>query len=140
MVYNPYGIKSVSEPKINIADTLLQIASTSNGEKTISFYESIRNDQQNNKYHTNIDLIGYQLFRELKSDSLYAQTIALVDYFENKTEDPYTLEALKSYRISSLVGQGKIQEAITKVEQHIKEEEDSEYWKKKLQDLKEKIK
>ncbi|OIQ30851.1 MAG: hypothetical protein BM564_01170 [Bacteroidetes bacterium MedPE-SWsnd-G2] len=135
LVYKPYGIKSVSEPKINIADTLFQIASTGNGKETISFYESIRNSKQKNKYHTNIDLIYYQLFRNLKKDSLYEQTIYLADYFEDKTEDPYTLEDLKSFRISSLVGQGKIQEAIIKVEQHIKEEDDSEFWKKKLDDL-----
>ncbi len=140
LIYKPYGIKSVSEPKINIADTLFQIASSSNGEKTISFYKTIRNNEQINKYHTNIDLIYYPLFKKLIRDSLYAQTIYLADYFESKTEDPYTLGNLKYYRISSLVGQGKIQEAITKVEQHIKEGENSEYWKKKLDELQKNIK
>jgi len=140
LVYNPYGIKSVSKPKINIADTLFQIASSHNGKDAISFYENIRKSKLNNKYHTDIDIIYWPLFSKLVKDSLYVQTEILADYFEGLTEDSNTIEDLKSFKISSLVGQGKIQEAISKIERYIKEENDSEFWKKKLNKLQEKIK
>lgn len=139
LVFNPYIVKSVSNPKINIADTLFQIVSTNTVTEAIAFYETVRDNKLNDNYHTNVDLIYSRLFRKLKKDSLYAQTISLTDYFEDKTEDPYTLEDLRISKVSSLVGQGKIQEAIIEVEQH-KKEDDSGYWENKLIELKEKIK
>ena len=55
LIYNPYIIKYVPEPKEMLNDTIYTITTTQDSEKAIKLYEKILASDLKNNYHTDID-------------------------------------------------------------------------------------
>lgn len=137
LVYNPYIIKYVPEPKEMLNDTLYTITTTQDGEKAIKLYEKILSSDLKNNYHTDIDQM-INLLTKLKKDSLHSESEYLADYFSKKTEDGFMSEYFLSFKLTALEGQGKYEEAITLIEPLVEKGNYKELWRKHLNRLKEK--
>ncbi len=136
LIYDPYIVKYVSEPKEVLTDTLYAIIASKDLSEAINFYKKVLSSALKKKYHTELedmmDLLG-----KLNKDSLYSESEFLADYFLAKTEDVYTKEGFYYYKVMALEGQGKLEEAINLVESILKQEESQQWWDSILNNLKE---
>ena len=137
LIYNPYIIKYVPEPKEMLNDTLYTITTTRNAEKAIKLYEKVLNSDLKDRYHTDLDQM-FVLMKKLSKDSLHYESEYLADYFSKKTEDDFMSEYFLSFKLAALEGQGKYEEAIALIEPLIEKGNYKELWQKHLNRLKEK--
>jgi len=138
LIYNPYIVKYVPEPKEMLTDTLYNIVSTENAKSAINYYEKVLNSNLKNNYHTDIDQM-INLMKKLGKDSLHSESEYLADYFSKKTEDGFLSEYFISFKLSALEGQGEYENAIALIEPLAKEGNYKELWQKHLKRLKEKV-
>lgn len=139
LVYNPLEVRSVSEPKEVIADTLYHIIKNQGVKEASSFYDKALNGEFTTLYHTDLgEMRG--LFRNLVKDSLYIQSEQMAGYFLTTTNDEDAIQVMKSNQVNALEQQGKIKEAIAIVTPLADGEKNKEYWQKGLKDLQEKLK
>jgi hypothetical protein len=138
LVYNPYIVKYVSEPKKILSDTLYTISSSINSRTSINFYETVMSSELKNDYHAELDDMS-DLLMKLNKDSLFVETEILADYFIDKTKETDLLQGFCYYKLVALDAQGKYQEAIIFVEPLIKQESNQEFWKTSLIELQDKL-
>ena len=138
LIYNPYIVKYVPEPKEMLNDTLYTITSTENAKNAIKLYETILNSDLKNRYHTDLDQMII-LMIELRKDSLHSESEYLADYFSKKTDDVFLNEYFISFKLSALEGQGKYEEAISLIEPLVEKGNYKQLWQKHLVRLKEKL-
>ena len=138
LIYNPYIVKYVPEPKEMLNDTLYTITSTENAKNAIKLYETILNSDLKNRYHTDLDQMII-LMIELRKDSLHSESEYLADYFSKKTDDVFLNEYFISFKVSALEGQGKYEEAISLIEPLVEKGNYKQLWQKHLVRLKEKL-
>lgn len=138
LIYNPYIVKYVPEPKKVLSDTLYTITSTKNAVNAINFYEKVLNSDLKNQYHTDIDIMA-SLMQKLNKDSLYSESEYLANYFIKKTKDGPLNEEFKYFKFLSLEGQGEYEEAIALIEPLVEEGYYKDAWQKQLKRLKEKL-
>ena len=136
LIYNPYIIKYVQEPKEMLYDTLYTITTTQNAKKAIKLYEKVLTTDLKDNYHTFIDQMII-LLTELKKDSLHSESEYLADYFSKKTEDDFMSEYFLSFKLTALEGQGKYEEAIALIEPLVEKGNYKELWQKHLNRIKE---
>jgi len=137
LLYNPYIIKYVPEPKVILSDTLYTITVTKNAKDAISFYEKIVSSDLKNNYH--IDDFMISLMKKTNEDSLHSDSEYLASYFTKKTNDPSLKGYFIYWKCLALEGQGKINEAITLIESLIEEGNSNEFYNEYLQKLKGKL-
>jgi hypothetical protein len=138
LIYNPYIIKYVPEPKKMLSDTLYTITSAENAKSAIYFYEKVLNSDLKNTYHTDIFQM-ISLMEKFSKDSLHVESEYLADYFILKTEDPSLNEYFKYFKLMALEGQGKFKEGIVFIEPLTKQGNYKELWQKHLKRLNEKL-
>ncbi len=138
LIYNPYIVRFVSEPKEVLSDTLYAITTSQNPEAATNFYEIVLNSEVQQDYHAELEDM-MDLLAKLNKDSLYAESEYMADYFLEKTEDDYTREGFYYYKIVALEGQGKIREAINILEPIVRQEGSQEWWKAILTELQQKL-
>jgi hypothetical protein len=138
LIYNPYIVKYVPEPKEMLNDTLYTITSTENAKNAIKLYEKVLNGDLKNRYHTDLNQM-IDLMKKLSKDSLHSESEYLADYFSKKTEDGFLSEYFISFKLAALEGQGEYEEAIALIEPLIERGNYKELWQKHLKRLKEKL-
>lgn len=135
LVYNPLIVKKVSEPKKLINDTLQTIASTKGPQAAINFYQKIIDSELKSQFHTDMELI-FSLLDSLTDQKLYMATEKLSIHFGNITEEDSELETFAFYEMLALEEQGKINEAISIVEEQLlNKDSDLEWWEDKKRGL-----
>ena len=138
LIYKPYIVKYVTEPKEMLGDTLYIITTTSNAKDAIIYYEKVMNSELKNNYHTGIFEMT-SLLEKIKGDSLHSESEYLANYFINKTEDSDLIEWFKYFKLIALEGQGKYKEAITLVQPLLENGNYKELWQTNLKRLIEKL-
>lgn len=138
LIYNPYLVRSVSEPKEVLSDTLYAIITSENSNAATIYYEKVMKSEVKKNYHTDLDNM-MDLIAKLNKDSLYSESEYWADYFLQKTEDYDLQKGFKYYKLVALEAQGKIKEAILLVEPIAKQDGSKEWWKTKLIELQEKL-
>lgn len=134
LVYNPLVVKSVSEPKEVIADTLYQIILEKGTSDATSFYDKALKGEFNTPYHTDLgEMRG--MFRDLTNDSLFVEVEEMAVFFLAKTEDEDEIQSMKYNQVNALVKLGKVKEAINIVEPLSKGTKNTVYWQNVLKDL-----
>ena len=138
LIYKPYIIKYVPEPKEILSDTLYILASTKNAKEAINFYEKVINSNLKNNYHTD-DYLMFILMDKMNQDSLYSEMEYLADYLSKTTDDPSLNEYFIYFKILALEEQGKMEEAITIIEPLIETGHYKDLWQENLKRLEEKL-
>jgi len=138
LIYKPYIIKYVPEPKVLMSDTLYSIVSTNNTKEAINFYEKVMNSDLKENYHTD-DYLMFILLDKMNQDSLYSEMEYLADYFSKTTDDPSLNEYFIYFKLLALEGQGRLKEAITLIEPLIETGYYKDLWQENLKRLEEKL-
>lgn len=138
LIYDPYIVRFVSEPKEVLSDTLYAITTSENSKAATDFYEKALNSELKKNYHTDQEDM-MDLLAKLNKDSLYSESEYLADFFLGKTDDEYTRESFYYYKVVALEGQGKIEDAIILVEPIVKKDGSQEWWMGILTRLQEKL-
>ncbi len=134
LIYDPLVVKTVSEPKEIITDTLFTITKQESVDKAITFYENA----SKNAFHTDLNLIP-SLLRKLNVDSLFVAQEVFSKFFYKKATNDQDKQQFIYYQISALEKQGKIKEAIEIIEPLTKLETNQTYWKGYLSVLQSKL-
>lgn len=135
LYYNPLVIKSVSEPKEVINDTLVALVKQKSAIDAISFYESASDSD----FHKDLNLMG-NFLQNLNRDSLFVDLETFSMFFYKKATSSLEKQEFSYYTILALEEQGKIKEAIKIVEPLTKQELNQTYWKGYLIKLQNKLK
>ncbi|MBL4605386.1 MAG: FKBP-type peptidyl-prolyl cis-trans isomerase [Flavobacteriaceae bacterium] len=130
LVYDPLVIKTVSEPKEVMTDTLFTITKQKSVVEAISFYESASDSY----FHTDINLMA-GLLQKLQKDSLFVDMEAFSMFFYKKATTAEDKQQFSYYSILALEAQGKMKEAIEILEPLTKQEVNQTYWKNYLSKL-----
>lgn len=138
LIYNPYEVRYVSQPKELLADTLYSLASNVSSKSAKDFYETVLNSDLKNKYHTDVEDFA-ELVVNLSKDSLYAESEDLASYFLKKTEDIDIQQSFSFYKLVALEAQGKFDEALSLVEPLSQQVKNQEWWHSKMMELKAKV-
>lgn len=138
LIYNPYIVKYVSEPKELLSDTLYTITKTTDAKTAAKFYEEVINNELKNDYYTDLNTM-FQLLEKLNKDSLYTEVQYLADYFVDKTNDNDLQDGFKYYKILTLYEQGKYKEAFALVEPLTRQERNQKFWKTILNEIQKKL-
>ena len=140
LIYKPYYVEFVSEPKKVLKDTLIAITKAQNVDAAISYYNNIINSDQNNEYHSEGQDM-YDVVYELYSDSLFLET----DKFSKellanaKPSENELIQTLSYLRLQSLVALEDYSEAIKLTEPLSKQYYNQVWWHNQTQELKEKM-
>jgi hypothetical protein len=135
LIYDPLVVKSVSEPKEMIADTLYTITKEESIVKAIAFYDNA----SDSVFHKDFNLIP-SFLRKLSSDTLFVEVETFCKIFKKKAINDEDKQQFSYYQILALEKQGKIKEAIEILEPFTKEKGNEAYWKKYLTTLQAQLK
>ncbi|MBR9847701.1 MAG: hypothetical protein GYB35_17125, partial [Algicola sp.] len=138
LIYNPYEVRYVSQPKELLKDTLYNLTTTVNSKAATDFYERVLNSDLKNKYHTDVEGLA-ELVINLSNDSLFAESEDLAGYFLTKTDDNDMLQSFSFYKLLALEAQGKYSEALRLVEPLAQQVTNQEWWHNKMLQLKTKV-
>lgn len=131
--YDQFKIIHVGEPKLVLADTLFYALKTDGIQKMKTMYQHITMTKDSVLYHSGMDQLN-SLWRKLSKASLYKEANEAFTFFSKDSDDT----TLKFYVIRSLENQGKLKEAISKVDAALKGKlsiDQKEYFIKYKQDL-----
>lgn len=131
LIYDPLVVKSVSEPKEMITDTLYTITKKENIAKAIAFYESASDSD----FHKDLNILP-SLLRKLSTDTLFVEVETFSKVFKKKAINDEDKQQFAYYQILALEKQGKIKEAIEIIEPYAKGKGNQTYWKNYLAALK----
>jgi hypothetical protein len=113
--YDQFKITHVGEPRLILADTLFHTLKNDGIKKMKVVYNHITMTNDSTLYHGGMDQLS-GLWRKLSSASLYKEAYDAFSFISKDFDDT----TLKYYVISSLEEQGKLKEAISKVDAALK--------------------
>jgi len=131
--YDQFKIVHVGEPRLILADTLFHTLKNDGIKKMKSVYKHITTTKDSTLYHVGMDQLS-SLWKKLSRESLYKEAYDAFSFIGKDSDDT----TLKYYVISSLEEQGKLKEAISKVDAALKGKlsaDQKEYFIKYKQDL-----
>jgi hypothetical protein len=131
--YDQFKITRVGESRLILADTLFHTLKNDGIKKMKVVYNQITTTKDSVLYHGGKDQLS-SLWRKLSSASLYKEAYDAFSFIGKDSDDT----TLKYYVISSLEEQGKLKEAISKVDAALKGKlsvAQKEYFIKYKQDL-----
>ena len=140
LIYKPYYVEFVSEPKMVLKDTLITITKDQNVDAAISYYETIINSDAKNEYHSEGQDM-YDVVYQLYSDSLYSET----DKFSKlllasaPSDNNELIQTLSYLRLQSLIALGNYEDAIKLSEPLSKQYYNQVWWHQQTTELKEKV-
>jgi hypothetical protein len=132
LIYDRFKITYVSEPKLVLSDTLL-VALKDGGIKTMKAKYITATVKDSANYHGGKDQLN-ALWRKLRRANMFAEAEQAFTYFNKEYKD----SMFDFYVIRSLENQGKVKEAITKIDEVLKTKlspAQKEYFIKYKQDL-----
>ena len=139
LVYNPLVVKSVSEPKDLLSDSLYAITNNKGIQSAIEFYDKVMSSEEKNSYHSDMDLMVNNLLRSLGRDSLFVEVEAFSSFLMSKTNDSNHQRTLAFQAASAAEAQMKYKEAISYLEPWAEKEPDQPWWKNKIAELNKKL-
>jgi hypothetical protein len=139
LVYNPLIVKSVSEPKALLSDSLYTITKDKGVQSATAFYDQVMSSEQKNAYHADMDLMINNFLRSLSSDNLFLEVEAFAKFFMSKTNVSDHQRTLAFQASSAAEAQKKYKEAITYLEPWAEKEPDQPWWKNKIAELNKKL-
>ena len=139
LVYNPLVVKSVSEPKALLSDSLYAITNNKGVESAIDFYNKVMSSEEKDTYHSDMDLMVNNLLRSLGRDSLFVEVEAFSTFLMSKTNDSNHQRNLAFQAASAAEAQMKYKEAISYLEPWAEKEPDQPWWKNKIAELNRKL-
>jgi hypothetical protein len=131
--YDQFKIVHVGEPRLLLTDTLFHTLKNDGIKKMKVMYNHITMTNDSTLYHGGMDQLS-GLWRKLSSASLYKEAYDAFSFIGKNSDDT----TLKYYVISSLEEQGKLKEAISKIDEALKGKlsaDQKEYFIKYKQDL-----
>lgn len=140
LVYNPLIVKSVSEPKALLSDSLYSITKFKGVQSATEFYDQIMFSEDKNAYHSDMDLMLNGFIRSLGKDSMYLEIEAFANFFMTKTDIVGHQRTLAFQAAGAAEAQGKYREALAYLEPWAAKEPDQPWWQNKINELKEKLK
>lgn len=132
LVYDRFKITYVSEPKLVLSDTLL-VALKNSGIKSMKAKYITATTKDSANYHGGKDQLN-ALWRKLRRASMFVEAEQAFTYLNKEYKD----SMFDFYVIRSLENQGKVKEAITKIDKVLKTKlspAQKEYFIKYKQDL-----
>lgn len=139
LIYDPMIIKSVSEPKEVLADTLFSIAKTQGATAANDFYKNVISSDAKNNYHMDLDLLS-GMFVKLERAKKYAEMETMTSFFIKNINEAQTKQMMYYYHVMSLEAQEKLKEATSVLETLSNQQVNQEYWKNYLKNVKSKLK
>ena len=109
--YDQFKIIHVGEPKLVLSDTLFYALKNDGIKKMIAMYQQITTTKDSTLYHGGMEELS-SLWRKLRRESLYQEAYDAFSFIGKDSENL----TLHYYVISSLEEQGKLKEAIVKIE------------------------
>ena len=131
LIYDPLVIKTVSEPKEMITDTLYTITKEKSIAKAIAFYENA----SDSGFHKDLNLIP-SLLRKISRDTMFVELEGLSKFFKQKSTANEDKEQFYYYEILALEKQGKLKEAIEILTPLAKQKNNQKYWSDYLANIK----
>lgn len=138
LIYNPLVIKSVSEPKPLISDSLFTTLKTKGVADAIAQYETLINSKAKENYHSDFELLTSNLMRSLTKDSLFAEQEAIANFLVTKTEDQNYHRNLAVQAANAAEAQGKYAEAIVYLQPWANKEPNEPWWQNRIKALRKK--
>lgn len=123
LIYNPLTVRSVSEPKEMLTDTLYSITKQKNINEAISFYNNASKDE----FHSDLNLMP-NLLRKLSADSLFVEVEKFSKFFYEKAKGDQDKQQFSYYQVQALEKQGKLKEAIEILTPLTKQKNNQKYW------------
>ena len=140
LVYNPLVIKSVSEPKELLSDSLYAIIKSDGVQMASAAYDRIISSDEKEAFHQDDDLLVNDLLRNLSRDSLFIETEAFANFLLSRLEDNMHHRTLAFYAASAAEQQGNFEMAISYLDPWVVKEPEQPWWQNKINELKSKIK
>ncbi len=138
LIYKPYQVRFVSQPKAVLKDTLLHIIKTKNASEAITFYNGIVTGNKKDIFHTDIqDMLN--VVSEAFQDSLYSESVVLAKHFIDQTDDKEIIQNLSYISLLSLEAENRYEEALELVTPLAKQAKNQEFWHDKMTELKTKV-
>lgn len=130
LIYDPLVVKTVSEPKQIIADTLFTITKQESADKAVAFYKNASNSD----FHKDLNLMP-SLFGKLRREKLFTPMETLSKFFIEKATKIEDKQRFYTYYTVALEAQGKVKEAIETLKFLVKQNVNQAYWKSYLTKL-----
>lgn len=137
LVYNQFKIIAVGDPKLVLSDTLFFALKSGGIEEMKNTYNKVTKTKDSTLYHGGMDQLN-ALWRKLSSEKMFSEAIDVYTYLNKENKDT----TFDFYIIRSLENQGKVQQAIDKVDLVLKGEltaDQKEYFVKYRQELNAKL-
>lgn len=134
LIFNPIKIKSVSEPKKVISDTLFAAYQKESVDQISTVYQSIANSPLSNEYHMDIDQLN-QLFRKMMDENDFIAVEKAITQLEPLVPANSNLGGMWYFKIIAVAQQGDTARAIRLINETIEKDPDDAYWKEMLADM-----
>ena len=139
LVYNPLVVKSVSEPKALLSDSLYTITRDKGVQAATAFYNQVMSSEETNTYHSDMDLMVNNFLQTLSRDSLFAEVETFSKFFMERTDVTHHRRTLAFQAANAAEAQENYQDAITYLEPWAAKEPDQPWWKNKIAELNKKL-
>ncbi|GEM_PF-1258720 len=126
LIYKPYVVRSVSEPKQMLTDTLKALSSQ-DLQTAMEFYEEIRNTELGKNYHKEIEDL-MPLLGEMQKDSMFELSFQWANYLQQSAQKLEDKEYLVYFKVNALKAKSSYQEALDEVNSLLALGADSAYW------------
>lgn len=138
LVYNQFKITKVSEPRLLLADTLFYTLKNKGIDALKTVYKQVTTTQDSVLYHGGMSQLS-SFWGQLNRAKLYEEAFEAFSFISKDSEDT----TLQFYVINALERQGKLKEAIAKIDGVLKNDlpaNQKEYFLRYRQELSDKLK
>lgn len=134
LTFNPIKIKTVSEPKKMLGDTLYILSQNGSSEDVLNLHNIVSDGDLRDKFHMDFSLLGSlmgNLVKEEKFEMLETLTAAFLEMATREDDK----QMLRYYLVLAAERQKKIDKAIEYVARFLEENPEDSYLKDKLKEL-----
>lgn len=135
LIFNPIIIRSVSEPKKMLSDTLIATIENGSVQDVMDVYQSIASSSMKEEYHMGLEHLR-ELFTSLEEPRRFKEIEELSIAFETIAEENSDKQGFWYSKVNAAISQGDTAKAIVYLNEIVEQDPDEAFWKDMLSGLK----